>query len=78
MAEKKLPDILSHYVLPESLDGIFKGKCKHCTKTRNKEHTACLERRLNLWNEGELDDLIVEGIQSRLLDSFLPRADTPD
>ena len=49
-------------------------------RSKAKEHTACLERRLNLWNEGELDDLIVEGraIQSRLMDSPLPRAETPD
>ena len=33
--EKKLPDILKHYVLPplETMDGIFKAKCKHCHKT---------------------------------------------
>ena len=27
---KKLPRILDHYTLPESLAGTFKGKCKHC------------------------------------------------
>ena len=35
MAEKKLPDILDHYVLPsmEALDGIFRAKCRHCHKS---------------------------------------------
>ena len=49
-------------------------------RLKAKEHTVCLERRLNLWNEGELGDLIMEGraIQSRLLGSPLPRADTSE
>ena len=32
MAEKKVPAVLSNSVLPESLDGIFKAKCKRSHK----------------------------------------------
>ena len=28
----KLPLVLNHYILPDSLEGTFKGKCKHCNK----------------------------------------------
>ncbi len=28
----KFPLVLNDYVLPESLDGKFKAKCKHCNK----------------------------------------------
>ena len=33
MAEKKLPAVLSNFILPDALDGLFKAKCKHCHKT---------------------------------------------
>ena len=32
IASKKLPRILDHYILPDTLEGTFKGKCKHCSK----------------------------------------------
>ena len=37
-------------------------------KSKAKEHTACLERRLRIWKEGNLNDLALEGrtIQGRL------------
>ena len=42
-------------------------------RSKAKEHTQCLERRLKLWMEGALDDLVREGksIQDRL-----PRCDS--
>jgi len=33
LLEKKLPTILNHYILPDNLEGVFKGKCKHCSKS---------------------------------------------
>ena len=30
--KKKLPAILSHYILPENTEGTFKASCKHCYK----------------------------------------------
>ncbi len=36
--------------------------------SKTKDHIACLERRLTLWREGNLNDLVIEGraIQRRL------------
>ncbi len=30
---RKLPTILKHYCLPDSLEGTFKANCKHCNKS---------------------------------------------
>ncbi len=37
-------------------------------KSKPREHTSCLERRLQLWSEGKFDDLLNEGkaLQGRL------------
>ena len=44
--------------------------------SKAKEHTACLERRLKIWKEGNLNDLVLEGraIQHRLPKSTSPAA----
>ena len=34
MDQRTLPTIFDRFVLPEDLDGAFRGKCsRHCTKT---------------------------------------------
>ncbi len=45
-------------------------------KSKPREHTSCLERRLQLWSEGEFDDLLNEG---KVLQGRLPKIhDTKD
>ena len=40
--------------------------------SKNKDHVSCLEKRLKLWNDGNLNDLVLEGraIQLRLGGKF--------
>ena len=33
VAERKRPTVLSNFILPDALGGVFKAKCKHCHKT---------------------------------------------
>ena len=42
--------------------------------SKAKEHAACLERRLQLWKEGNLNDLVLEG---RAIQNRLPKISTP-
>ena len=44
--------------------------------SKAKEHTACLERRLRPWKEGDLNNLLLEGraIQSRILKTSTPKS----
>ena len=30
--------------------------------SKNKDHISCLERRMNKWKDGDLNDLVLEGI----------------
>ena len=43
-------------------------------KSKAKEHTECLERRLRIWKEGNLNDLVLEG---RTIQSRLPKFNSP-
>ena len=45
----------------------------HC-KSKAKEHTTCLERRLRVWKEGDLNNLVPEG---RAIQSRLPKYNSP-
>ena len=40
---------------------------KPSRNSKNKDHISCLERRMNKWNDGHLNDLVLEGrtIQQR-------------
>ena len=41
-------------------------------RSKTKDHIACLERRLRVWKEGNLNGLIIEG---RTIQSRLPKSD---
>ncbi len=43
-------------------------------KSKAKEHAACLERRLRVWKEGNLNDLVLEG---RAIQCCLPKYNSP-
>ena len=43
-------------------------------KSKAKEHAECLERRLRIWKEGNLNDLVLEG---RTIQSCLPKFNSP-
>ena len=43
-------------------------------KSKAKEHAECLERRLRIWKEGNLNDLVLEG---RTIQSRLPKFNSP-
>ena len=43
-------------------------------RSKTKDHTACQERRLQAWKEGNLNELILEG---RTIQSRLPKFDKP-
>ena len=43
-------------------------------RSKAKEHATCLERRLSIWKEGNLNDLVLEG---RTIQSRLPKFNSP-
>ena len=51
-----------------TLPALLLQKPHHASKT--KDHSACLDRRLYLWREGRLNDLVLEG---RVIQSHLAR-----
>jgi len=42
--------------------------------SKSKDHTSCLERRMTLWSDGNLNKLVLEGraIQNRLKTNYRP------
>lgn len=48
---------------------------KPSSKSKAKEHNSCLERRLNTWLDGDLEDLLSEG---RTLQQRIPKPTTAD
>ena len=55
------------------LPNLLLQKSNHTSKS--KEHVTCLERRLGVWKNGDLNELILEGraLQKRLLKTHPPR-----
>ena len=45
---------------------------KPSRSSKSKDHVSCIERRLNLWKDGNLNELVLEGraIQQRLSDKY--------
>ena len=49
-------------------------------KTKTHDHISCLQRRLNLWQKGDISNLLKEGkaLQKSLVTSILPKTGTID
>ena len=57
VSTKKLPRILDHYTLPESLEGTFKGKCKHCDSERTSTKSLLINEAKKVASNEEIEEV---------------------